>query len=182
MEKEVSFWKIFGVFAKVGAFTIGGGYAMISIIEDETVKRGWISEEEFPDIVALAQSAPGLLATNMAIFAGYKIRGNKGSIVATLGTILPPFTMILIIATLFASFSDNPTVISIFQGIRPVVVALIAAPMTKMAIRNNHTWWTWTLSIAALIAVSILKVSPLYVLITVISTSFAVACLRERKR
>ena len=83
MKEQVSLMEIFGVFAKVGAFTIGGGYAMIPIIQREMNSRGWIGEDELPDIIALAQSAPGVLAVNMSIFAGYKLRGVKGSIAAT---------------------------------------------------------------------------------------------------
>ena len=129
----VSLWKIFFVFAKIGAFTIGGGYAMLPIIRDEIVKRGWLKEEDFIDIIALAQAAPGLLAVNISIFTGHKLRGTFGSIVATLGSILPSFLIILIIAMAFSGYQDNPTVIRIFKGIRPVVVALIAVPMLNMA-------------------------------------------------
>ena len=87
----VSFWNIFLVFARIGAFTIGGGYAMLPIIRNEIVRRGWLKDEDFIDIIALAQSAPGLLAVNISIFTGYKLRGTAGSIVATLGSILPSF-------------------------------------------------------------------------------------------
>ena len=91
-----SLWQIFLVFAKIGSFTIGGGYAMIPLISDEIIKRKWLPEEDLPDIIALAQSAPGVLAVNMAIFTGYKIRGVKGSIAATLGSVLPSFLIILL--------------------------------------------------------------------------------------
>ena len=90
-----SLWKIFLVFAKIGAFTIGGGYAMIPLIRDEMVRRGWMTDEELPDIIALAQSAPGVLAVNMSVFAGYRLRGVKGSIAAPLGATLPSFLIIL---------------------------------------------------------------------------------------
>ena len=100
----ISLWKIFGVFAKIGTFTIGGGYAMIPIIEDELKRRNWVNPEELDDVVVLAQSAPGLLAVNMAIFSGYKIRGLKGSIAATVGAVLPSFIIILAIAMAFTSF------------------------------------------------------------------------------
>ena len=107
---KVSLWQIFAVFAKIGAFTIGGGYAMIPIIQNEMARRGWISEEELPDIVALSQSAPGVMAVNISIFAGYRMRGVKGSIAATLGSITPSFLFILAIAMLFTTFKDNPWV------------------------------------------------------------------------
>lgn len=164
----VSLWQIFLVFAKIGAFTIGGGYAMMAIIENEVTKRGWLSKEDFPDIMALAQSAPGILAVNISIFAGYKIRGTKGSIAATLGSIAPSFIIILAIAMLFTGYQDNPTVVSIFKGIRPVVVALIAGPMVQMAKRSNKKWWAWVLTATALALVAFMKVSPIYILMSTI--------------
>lgn len=167
MKKEkVSLLRIFGVFAKVGSFTIGGGYAMVPLIRDALCKNGWIPEEEFPDILALAQSAPGLLAVNVSIFAGYRIRGARGAVAATLGSCLTPFLAILLIAMFFSGYQDNPVVVRIFKGIRPAVVALIAAPMVKMARSSNKTWWAWLLSIAALLLVAFLKVSPIYILLT----------------
>ena len=148
----VSYLQIFSIFAKIGAFTIGGGYAMLPIIKQEIVKRGWLQEDDFTDIVALAQAAPGLLAVNISIFTGYRLRGVKGSIVATLGSILPSFIIILAIAALFSGFRDNPIVIRMFKGIRPVVVALIAIPMLDMAKKANKTWWAWLITVAAMIA------------------------------
>ena len=97
-EENISLWDIFAVFSKIGAFTIGGGYMMGPAIQEEIIKRGWIAESEMPDIVAVSQSAPGLLTVNMAIFCGYRLRGFKGGLVATLGCILVPFIMILLIA------------------------------------------------------------------------------------
>ena len=114
----VSLKELFMVFMKIGAFTIGGGYAMIPLIKDELDRRKWIGEDELPDIIALAQSAPGILAVNVSIFTYYKIRGVKGSIAATIGSVLPSFMIILAIAMAFTSFKDNPVVISIFKGIR----------------------------------------------------------------
>lgn len=173
--------ELFLVFMKIGAFTIGGGYAMIPLIKNELDKRKWIGEDELPDIIALAQSAPGILAVNVSIFAGYKIKGLKGSIAATLGSILPSFLIILAIAMAFTNFKDNPTVISIFKGIRPVVVALIASPMISMARKSDNTWWAWCITGASLLAVSFLSVSPIYIILTVLILSVAVVKLRERR-
>ena len=89
---------------------------MIPVIESELTRRGWIKEEDFPDIITLAQTAPGLLAVNMAIFSGYRLRGVKGSIVATLGSVLPSFVIILLVAMFFTNFQDNPYVVKIFKG------------------------------------------------------------------
>lgn len=173
--------ELFLVFMKIGAFTIGGGYAMIPLIKNELDKRKWIGEDELPDIIALAQSAPGILAVNVSIFAGYKIKGLKGSIAATLGSTLPSFLIILAIAMAFTNFKDNPTVISIFKGIRPVVVALIASPMISMARKSDKTWWAWCITGASLLAVSFLSVSPIYIILTVLVLSVAVIKLRERR-
>ena len=98
--KKVSLAKIFWVFSKIGAFTIGGGYAMIPLIQHEISRREWLPDDEIDESVILAQSAPGLLAVNMAIFTGYKLRGIKGSIIATLGAILPSFVIILLIVSI----------------------------------------------------------------------------------
>ena len=118
----------FGIFFKIGAFTIGGGYAMVPLIENEIVtKRKWIAQEDFIDLLAISQSAPGILAVNISIFIGYKLRGIRGSIITALGTILPSFIIILAIALFFHSFKDNPIVESIFNGLRPAVVGLLAS-------------------------------------------------------
>ena len=177
----IPLWKIFLVFAKIGAFTIGGGYAMSPIIRDELVKRGWLTDEELPDIIALAQSAPGVLAVNMSIFAGYKMRGTKGSIVATLGSVLPSFLIILLIAMVFAGYKDNPVVERIFKGIRPVVVSLIIVPMVNMARKGNKTWWAWLISAVTLVAVAFLGFSPIWILLVLIVLAVAYTVLKERR-
>ena len=177
MEK-VPLWKIFCVFAKIGAFTIGGGYAMIPLIQREMSRRGWISDDDLPDIVALSQSAPGVMAVNISIFAGHKLRGLKGSIVATLGSILPSFLIILAIAIVFTAFKDNPWVVKAFQGIRPAVIALILVPMVTMARKSCKKWWAWLLAAVSLGLVAFLSVSPIYIIICVLVIGFGVTWLR----
>lgn len=178
----VSYWKIFLVFAKIGAFTIGGGPAMLPVIQNEIVRRGWMNQEDFTDIVALAQAAPGLLAVNISIFTGYRLKGTAGSIVATVGSILPSFLTILFIAMIFSGFQDNPVVAKIFKGIRPVVVALILVPMINMAKSANRSWWAWVLSAATLCLVAFMKVSPIYILVTVIVISASIGHFRNRDK
>jgi chromate transporter len=157
--------EIFSCFAKIGAFTIGGGYAMIPIIQKDVVeKKGWIEEEDFMDVLAISQSAPGLLAVNISIFLGYRLKGVKGSIVATLGSVLPSFLIILLIAMFFAGYHDNPTIIKIFKGIRPVVVSLIAVPVINMAKKAKLNIYTGMLAVATALLVTFLKVSPIYIL------------------
>lgn len=177
--KQVPLWQIFTVFAKIGAFTIGGGYAMIPLIQAEMSKRGWISEDELPDIVALSQSAPGVMAVNISIFAGHKLRGFKGSVAATLGSITPSFLIILGIAMFFTAFKDNPYVERAFMGIRPVVISLIVVPMVNMARKSCKTWWAWLLAVGSLVLVSFLNVSPIYIIICVMVIGFAVTYYKE---
>ena len=177
----MSLWEIFAVFAKIGAFTIGGGYAMIPIIQAEMSKRGWISDDELPDIVALSQSAPGVMAVNISIFAGHKLRGIKGSIAATLGSILPSFLAILAIAMFFTAFKDNPWVEKAFKGIRPVVISLIAVPMVNMARKACKSWWAWLLAIASLVLVAFLNVSPIYIIICVLVLGFSITWFRDSR-
>ena len=124
----------FLIFLKIGLFTIGGGYAMVPLIQDEIVdKRKWIDKEDFIDLLALTQSVPGIFAVNIAIFIGYKLRKFRGALAMALGTILPSFFIILAIALFFQQFKQYPIVENIFKGIRPAVVALIAAPTFSMA-------------------------------------------------
>ena len=159
----------FGIFFKIGAFTIGGGYAMVPLIENEIVtKRKWIAQEDFIDLLAISQSAPGILAVNISIFIGYKLRGIRGSIITALGTILPSFIIILAIALFFHSFKDNPIVERIFKGIRPAVVALIAAPLYKMGKSAGVTRKTVIFPVIAALLVWQLNLSPIYIIIAAI--------------
>ncbi len=176
---KASLWKIFGIFAKIGSFTIGGGYAMIPIIEKELQKRGWIGDDEMDDVIILAQSAPGLLAVNMAIFSGYKLRGLKGSIAATLGAIIPSFLIILLIAMVFTSFKENIVVQKIFAGLRPVAISLILVPAMNMAKKGCKEWWTWLIAALTLFLVAFLKVSVIWVLLCLIAGTLGFVWLKE---
>ncbi len=135
-QKNHTYWRLFSTFFKIGAFTFGGGWAMISIIEREIVDRyHWIEKDDFLDLLAIAQSLPGILAVNIATAVGDKLRGTPGSIIASLGTILPSFLIILAIAIFLTPdmIKNNHVISSIFMGIRPAVVALIIAPVLTSA-------------------------------------------------
>ena len=177
-----SLLSIAGVFAKIGTFTIGGGYAMIPLIEKEIIRRGWLSEDELPDVIALAQSAPGVLAVNTAIFTGYKIRGFRGSVAATLGAVLPSFLIILAIAMFISGFQDNPLVVKIFKGVRPVVASLIAVPMINMARKSNKNWWAWLISAGSLAGVAVLGISPVYILLCIIVMALAIRYFLDQRQ
>lgn len=135
--------QLFISFLRIGAFTFGGGWAMISLIEREVVEnRKWISREEFLDLLAVAQSLPGILAVNISVAVGDKLRGMKGSTAAALGTIMPSFLIILAIAIFLTPdlIQHNPVINAIFRGIRPAVVALIVAPVITTA-KASHIGW-----------------------------------------
>lgn len=144
---STSLIQLFVTFFKIGAFTFGGGWAMISIIEKEIVdKHKWIDREDFLNLLAVAQSLPGILAVNIAVSVGDKVRGVKGSMAAAAGTILPSFLMILAIAIFLTpeTIKNNETLTAIFRGIRPAVVALIVAPVissARSARLNRITIW-----------------------------------------
>lgn len=147
MDRPTSLLRLFVTFFKIGAFTFGGGWAMISIIEREIVDRyHWLRRDEFLDLLAVAQSLPGILAVNISVAVGDKLRGLRGSLSASIGTIMPGFLIILMIAVFLTPdlITNNPVLSSIFKGIRPVVVALIVAPVitsARSAGINLKTLW-----------------------------------------
>ncbi len=158
--------QLFTTFFHIGLFTIGGGYAMIPLIETKVVdERRWISREELMDLMAVAQSCPGVFAVNISIFIGYKLRGLKGAAMSTLGCALPSFLIILAIALFFSQFKDNVWVARAFRGIRPCVVALIAAPTFQMAktaqIGLTNVW----IPVLSAFLIWLFGVSPIYIII-----------------
>lgn len=133
---QATLFALFSTFFKIGLFTFGGGWAMISIIEREIVdKHKWLDREEFLDLLAVAQSLPGILAVNISVAVGDKIKGRAGSVFSALGTIMPSFMIILAIAIFLTpdTINGNPVLVKIFKGIRPAVVALIIAPVITSA-------------------------------------------------
>ena len=177
----ISLWKIFSVFAKIGAFTIGGGIPMVAAIKSELVDRKWLTDEDFFDIITLAQTAPGLFAVNISILTGHRLRGTRGSVVATIGSCLPPFLIILLVAMFFTSFKDNEYVIRAFKGIRPVVVALIGVPLIDMIKSTQMRWWSWVIVISSMVLVCLLSVSPIYILICVIVMAAFISWYNNRR-
>ena len=156
----------FLTFFKIGLFTLGGGYAMIPVIEAEVVdKHRWVSREEFLDLIAVAQSCPGVFAINISTFIGYKLRKRRGAITCALGTALPSFLIILAIAMFFRQFQDNPVVASIFRGIRPAVVALIAVPTFNLAKSAKISWVNCWIPIGGALLIWLLGVSPILIIL-----------------
>jgi chromate transporter len=160
------YWQIFYTFAKIGAFTIGGGYAMLPLVQKEVVeKKQWISAGDFIDMIAISQSVPGIWAVNIAIFTGYKIKKNAGSIVATLGAILPSFIIILLIAMFFRHFKDNEYIAKMFNAIRPAVVALIAVPVFTTAKSVGINPKTVIIPVASAFLIWFWGISPIYIVL-----------------
>ena len=175
------YFQLFCSFFKIGAFTLGGGYAMLPLFQREVVeKKRWLQEKEFLEMLAIAQSSPGPIALNTAIFVGYKTKGVMGSVVAGLGIILPSFGAILLIVYLFTDYKDQPGVERAFKGIRPAVVALIVAPLWKMGKSAGLSWKTLWLPIAVVLLIALVGVSPVYVILGTILTALCTALLEER--
>lgn len=161
----LDYLKLFATFAKIGMFTIGGGYAMIPLIEREIVKKHWMSKEEFLEMFALTQSLPGVFAVNISIFVGYKMHKIKGGLVCALATILPSFVIMLLIAMFFARFQDNPIMIRIFNGIRPAVVALILFPCFSAVKALKLNYITLIAPAIATVLIWQFGLSPIYIVL-----------------
>ena len=161
-----TYWESFRTFFKIGIFTLGGGYAMIPLIEEEVVNRHrWVSKDEMLDLMAIAQSCPGVFAINISIFIGYKLNKVRGALATTMGTALPSFMIILAIAMFFHQFEDNHVVAAMFQGIRPAVVALIAVPTFNMGKRAKLNKFTIWIPIVSALLIWLMGVSPIWIII-----------------
>lgn len=160
-------FEIFAVFFKIGLFTIGGGYAMLPIIQKEVVEtKGWMSDEEFLDAVSLTNSLPGPLAINAATFVGYRVCNVKGALSAVLGAASPSVIIILIVAMVFNNITEYPVVQYVFDGIRPAVVALILYAVIKLAKSAKITeYFNWLIALAAVIAIAVFGLHPIIVIV-----------------
>lgn len=157
---------MFLTFAKIGAFTMGGGYAMVPIMEHDVVDRhAWLTREEFMDVLIVAQSTPGLFAINMASHIGNKARGVWGGVVCSIGVALPSIVCILLIAMFFRAFKDNVYIEKVFMGIRPAVVALIAAPCFSMARVAKLTLSNLWIPVVACLLITLFGVSPIWIIL-----------------
>lgn len=174
--------KLFIAFFKIGAFTLGGGYAMLPIIEKEVVdKNHWLTKEEFLDMLAVVQSLPGPIAINSSVYIGYKIAKVWGSLICALGAALPSFVIIVLVALVFTDIQDNPTIERVFKGIRPAVVALIVIPVIFMSKTARITWKTVWIPIAVSVVVAYLGVSPAYIIIIAATCGILVSLIRKEK-
>ena len=151
-------------FLKIGAFTFGGGYAMIPIIQYEVVnRRKWLDEKEFVELLTIAQAAPGPISLNTAVFVGYKCKGYKGALAAIMGVVIPSFVIILLVAIFFHTMRDNRWVDAAFRGMRPAVVALIVAPIVGLT-KGLH-WVLIAVAAATALTVWYFGFSPVWLLL-----------------
>lgn len=153
-------------FLKIGAFTFGGGYAMVPLMEVEVVeKRKWISSEEFLDILVVSQTFPGAIAVNTSIFIGYKIRGVVGAVIALLGTILPSFFIILLVVSFFMQFRYNHFVDLVFKGIGAAVPAMVLAAVFSLTKSMKRSYLNIAIAALSVAAISFMHVHPVIVII-----------------
>lgn len=169
-------FSLFFVFAKIGLFTLGGGYAMIPLMEQELCGK-YLTKEDFLDILAVAQAAPGIMAINTAILTGYKVSGIRGSIFAAFGAALPSFIIILILAVFFKTYQQNPLVRRIFMGVRPAVIALILVPVFNLSRAADITWKTVWIPVVVALCVWMLGVSPVYLVLAAGLGGYLYGCL-----
>ena len=153
------YWTLFLTFVKIGMFTIGGGYAMLPLIQRDVVDRGWMTKEDFNDVFAV----------NIAIFVGYKLKKTWGGFVCALGTILPSFVIMLLIALFFTQVKDNVWVEKAFMGLRPAVVALIAVPCLTTARSIKLSYVQMIIPVGAALLIWMGGVSPAWIILAAIA-------------
>ena len=175
----IKYCELFATFFKIGTFTIGGGYAMIPLMKREVVeRRQWLSDRDFLDVLSLSQAMPGVFAVNMATMVGYRRGGLWGSVAAIVGNVLMPIIFILTIAIFFRRFKEVPAVEHIFMGLRPAVVALIAAPVFNLARTAGITWRTCWIPTLCAAAIWLLGVSPVAVVLVAAVAGWSIKKLR----
>ena len=175
-------WLLFLTFLKIGAFTFGGGYAMIPLIQHETTeKHHWITDDDILEIVAIAESTPGPIAINSATFVGYRVGGFLGAMAATLGVVLPSFAIILAISYLLRGFGDLPAVQYAFRGIRAGVLALLVKAVWTMYKKVGKNLVGYIVMAAAFIAVALFDVSVLWVIIGCAVFGLVTSLIAERR-
>ena len=181
-EKRVKLWKLFTTFFKIGAFTFGGGYAMIPLIQKEAVeKNGWVTDDDILEIIAIAESTPGPIAINSATFVGYRTCGVLGSMCATLGVVLPSFVIILLISFVLRQFQEIKAVQYAFNGIRAGVLALLFKALWTMYKKAPKSWASYVVMGASFVLTAIFDINVLFVIIGCAVFGYITATMMERR-
>ena len=176
--------ELFLTFLKVSLFTLGGGLAMLPLIQREVVdRRKWIGKEEFLDMISISNSLPGAIVVNVATPVGYKLKGARGAMSAVLGAVLPPFIVIVLVASAFLGIKDSPVVQAMFKGIRPCVVGLIAIPVLGLSKAAGINRKTVMIPVVVVLAVVLLRIHPVYIVLLAIVVDVAwVLCSKRARR
>ena len=175
-------WSLFCTFFKIGAFTFGGGYAMIPLIQKETVEnRGWVTDDDILEIIAIAESTPGPIAINAATFVGYRTCGVLGAACATFGVVLPSFAIVLLISYVLEQFQELKAVQYAFNGIRAGVLALLFKALWGMFKKSPKGWAAYVVMAVAFVLTSFLDVNVLLVIIFCAVFGLVTAMLAERR-
>ena len=175
-------WKLFLTFFKIGAFTFGGGYAMIPLIQKEAVEtNGWVTDDDILEIIAIAESTPGPIAINSATFVGYRTAGVLGSACATLGVVLPSFVIILLISGILERFQEVQAVQYAFNGIRAGVLALLFKALWTMYKKSPKGWAAYVVMAAAFVLTAFCKLNVLIVIIFCAVFGLVTSMLAERR-
>ncbi len=186
-EKLKRLWQVFFTFFRIGAFTFGGGYAMIPLIQKETVeKHKWVTDDDILELIAIAESPPGPIAINSATFVGYRAAGVLGSVVATLGVVLPSFVIILLLSFLLQNFQDIPAVQYAFFGIRAGVLALLCKSLWTMYKKSPKGWVSYVVMAAAFVLTAInkfgiFKINMIFVIIGCAVFGLVSSLIMERR-
>ena len=174
--------ELFIVFFKLGAFTIGGGIAMLPLLQNTlTEEKKWFTREEFVDIVAVCQSLPGVVAINMATYVGYKKKGLIGSIVSTLGVTIPSFVLILIIARGITALGDSGVVMGAMAGLRAAALGMVAVALIQLAPSALENEWAILAALTAFILIAVLKVNTAYVILLFAVLGVTVTLINSRR-
>lgn len=173
--------ELFILFFKLGAFTIGGGVAMLPLLQNSLTKeKKWFTDEEFVDIVAVCQSLPGVIAINMATYVGYKKKGLAGSLVSTFGVVMPSFVMILIIAKFLSNLSDSSIVGGAMAGLRAAALGLVAVAVIQMGSVVFKGAWTIAAALLSFFLIAVLRINTAYVILLFVVLGVVIALVRDR--
>lgn len=180
--KEKNYLSLFLTFLKIGTFTFGGGYAMISLIQQEVVeKEKWISEEELSDIITISETTPGPTSINVATYVGYKIAGNFGALCATFGTICSPFFIVIVLYTILEQLKNNIVFQNAFLGIRAGVIALMIKVIISMYKKCDKNIYSYITIMISLILLLVFNINSIYIILGCILIRLLVFYIKNRK-